>query len=133
MNAFIKSLLFAVFLHLVNGGYEEPEGALPKLEYDYQPRGSTIMYNDLPIYVANPGLPSDGTKYIVWGYDIYGWASPARTFELIDRLAAETDYTVICPDFFRGGVYTDQVSEWATSLRVSVNRLWFHLISHKLN
>ena len=120
MDISIKSFLFFGLFASANCGYQEPEDALGILEYQYQARGSTIVYNDLPIYVAPSVSSPNSTKYIVWGYDIYGWKAPARTFELIDRLAAETDYMVICPDFFRGEFYTDEVSQWDTSLRVSL-------------
>jgi dienelactone hydrolase len=55
---------------------------------------------------------------VVWGHDIFGWDS-GRTKELVDRLAAETEYMVVLPDLFRGVIAPEAPSyEWETVLQV---------------
>lgn len=92
--------------------------AIGPVQSDYVPRGTTIPFGDLNVYFAFPGVSGSGTKAVVWGHDIYGPTS-GRTYELVDQLAAETEYLVLLPDFFRGEMLPpyDKYS-WADYLQV---------------
>jgi len=72
--------------------------------------------------VAFPGVAGSGNKAVLWGHDIFGPTS-GRTFELIDQLASETEYTVVMPDFFRGKGGDTSVPfgdyEWEEVLKVN--------------
>ena len=99
--------------------HEEPEGAIGFA--DPEPRqsaGEVITLEDMSVYVVQPGQPSDGTKAVVWAHDIAGWQQ-GRTEALVDRLAQETEYLVLLPDFFRGVERPEaETYEWETSLQV---------------
>jgi len=53
------------------------------------PQGEFINVDGLDLYVAGAG----NSKAVIWSHDIYGWKE-GRTMELVDRLAADTEYTV---------------------------------------
>ncbi len=77
----------------------------------------------LDLYVASPGLPGDGSKAVVWAHDVYGWKE-GRTMELVDRLAADSEYTVVLPNVWRDVVWPDAVTyKWTDSLQVSFTYL----------
>ena len=54
----------------------EPEGALPKLPYDYAPKGVFDNIDGLPFYYSEQR--EDPGRCVVWAYDVYGWQSPGR-------------------------------------------------------
>lgn len=118
-----NNLPFLTFLVAVSSGSGiEPPGALGPLKTNYTPNGFFVELDDLPVYVAPPGMAGSGEKAVVWGHDIYG-PNSGRTYELVDQLAADTEYTVLLPDFFRGVVFPLPPStyEWETSLRVTTH------------
>ncbi len=54
----------------------------------------------------------------MWGHDIFGPTS-GRTYELVDQLAEDTEYTVLLPDFFRGEESPPpETYEWDTVIKV---------------
>ena len=96
----------------------EPEDALPQLDYKYEPKGDFESIDDLPIYVARSSNPSPG-RFVIWGYDIFGWVFPSRGFEMVDDLSELTGMTVIMPDFLRGGMIPEPEDyEWAKIMKV---------------
>ncbi len=96
----------------------EPDEALPILKYEYEPKGDFESIDDLPIYVARSANPEPG-RFVVWGYDIFGWVAPSRGFEMVDNLSELTGMTVIMPDFLRGGSIPEPEDyEWATIMKV---------------
>lgn len=97
-----------------------PPNSFGRLEQDpdYRPRGDVFVEGDLEMYVARPGQAGLGNKYVVWGHDIFGWQS-GHTMQLVDRLAADTEYTVILPNLFRGEQWPPPPSfQWELSLQV---------------
>ncbi len=80
----------------------EPEDAWGPLRSNYEPKGfNQTLGDDLLVYIA--GLPGTTDKAVVWGHDSYGPGS-GTTYELVDRLAEDTGFLVLLPDFFRGEV-----------------------------
>lgn len=110
-------------ISLINGQedrYREPRKAIPGQEpSDYVPNGEYHKIDDLDLYVARPGKTGgNGEKFVVWGHDIFGWKS-GRTQELVDRLAADTEYTVILPNLFRGKSWPPpEVFDWDGEIKV---------------
>ena len=98
----------------------EPEDALPRLDYNYEPKGDFESLGDLPIYVARSDNPSEG-RFVIWGYDIFGWVFPSRGFEMVDDLSRLTGMTVIMPDFLRGEMIPEpQDYEWDKIMKVEL-------------
>ncbi len=65
---------------------------------------------------------------MVWGHDIFG-PNSGRTYELVDQLAADTEYTVLLPDFFRGAISPPaDTYEWETVLRVIMFQFTAHAV-----
>ncbi len=127
MRLLLHSLFFLLCLSVRSGqGYREPLDAFPRVEpsADYEPRGTFIVIDDLTLYVSERAFPGNGERVVVWGHDIFGPTS-GRTYELVDRLADETEYTVVLPDFFRGAVAPpSDTYEWETHLKVSLQPLY---------
>ena len=119
MGALIVCLF--VFAFDVVLGFKEPDGALPKLQYDYALKGSFDDIDGLPIYVSDIYMPEqrkDTGSCVVWAYDIFGWVSPGRGFEMVDLLNGQTGMIVVFPDFFRGEQY-NETYQWETQLQAS--------------
>ncbi len=96
-----------------------PPNAFGQLETDYSPRGFFVQLDDLEVYVAQPGVAGSGQKAVVWAHDIFG-PNSGRTYELVDQLAADTEYTVLLPDFYRGQVNPPlEDFLWDNQLRVN--------------
>jgi hypothetical protein len=112
------SALF-LFFSLASASYVgEPESALPALQYDYVPKGEFSQIGDLPLYVAKSANPDPG-RFVVWAYDVFGWVSPGRGFEMVDLLAETTGITVVMPDFMRGEEKPEpETYEWETQMKV---------------
>ena len=124
MGAFKLCLFVFAFNHV--RGFREPDGALPRLEYDYTPRGNFDEIDGLPIYVSDIYMPEqnyDTGSCVVWAYDIFGWVSPGRGFEMVDLLNGQTGMIVVFPDFFRGEQYNETFT-WETQLQVRMQQLW---------
>ncbi len=104
---------------LGNGLCHGPPNAFGPLETDYVGKGFFVQLDDLQVYVALPGVPGSGEKAVVWGHDIFG-PNSGRTYELVDQLAADTEYTVLLPDFYRGAVNPPlEDFTWDAQLRVN--------------
>ena len=104
-------------------GHLEPEDALPQLKYDYSPKGNFDNIDGLPIYVSDiymPGERKDIGRCVVWAYDIFGWVSPGRGFEMVDLLNRQTGMITVFPDFFRGEQY-NETYQWDTQLQASTH------------
>ncbi len=87
----------------------------------YQPQGEFVDADGLDLYVAAAGQPGgDGaTKAVVWAHDIYGWRE-GRTFELVDRLAGDTEYMVVLPNLYRDVVWPDaETYKWTVQSQAS--------------
>ena len=100
-------------------GHIEPEDALPQLKYDYTPKGKFDNIDGLPIYVSDIYMPEerkDIGRCVVWAYDIFGWVSPGRGFEMVDLLNRQTGMITVFPDFFRGEQY-NETYQWDTQLQ----------------
>jgi hypothetical protein len=96
----------------------EPKSALPALRYDYVPKGEFSLIGNLPLYVSKSANPDPG-RFVVWAYDIFGWVSPGRGFEMVDLLAETTGITVVMPDFMRGEAFVEaETHEWDTQMKV---------------
>ena len=115
--------LFAFAVNVVSG-LREPEGALPELQYTYDPKGVFDEVDGLPIYVSAEGENSGSC--VVWVYDIFGWVSPGRGFEMVDQLSAETGMVVVFPDFFRGGIYHADTLQWDDELQARTDKTGKH-------
>jgi len=101
----------------------EPKVALPQLKYDYTPKGNFDNIDGLPIYVSDIYMPEerkDIGRCVVWAYDIFGWVSPGRGFEMVDLLNRQTGMITVFPDFFRGEQY-NETYQWDTQLQFD----WF--------
>ena len=117
MGFFIFCLV--VFASNVVLGINEPNGAFPKLQYDYDPKGIVEEIDGLQIYTTEQG---DSTgRCVVWAYDIYGWVSPGRGFEMVDLLNEKTGMLVVYPDFFRGQESPEpETYKWDTELQARI-------------
>ena len=123
------TLCLFVFTWNIVLGLNEPDRALPKLQYDYAPKGFFDNIDGLPIYVSEQR--EDPGRCVVWAYDIYGWQSPGRGFEMVDLLNAKTGMIVIYPDFFRGEERPEsETYRWETELQARVLKLLMHGLIH---
>ena len=91
------------------------------------------VIDGLPIYVSDIFMPEqrkDIGRCVVWAYDIFGWVSPGRGFEMVDLLNGQTGMIVVYPDFFRGEQYNEKY-QWDTQLqaRIFIGKAW--TFSHK--
>ena len=117
-------LFLLAFAVNVVSGLTEPDGALPELQYEYAPKGVFDEVDGLPVYVSAEG--DDGGRCVVWVYDIFGWVSPGRGFEMVDQLSAETGMVVVFPDFFRGGIYHADTLQWEEELQARTDKTCKH-------
>ena len=121
MGAFELCLL--VFAFNVALGFKDPDSALPKLQYDYSPKGSFDEIDGLPIYVSDIYMPEQregAGRCVVWAYDVFAWVSPGRGFEMVDLLNGQTGMIVVFPDFFRGEQY-NETYQWDNQLQARQN------------
>ena len=98
-----------------------PQGSFGRLEQnsEYQSKGDIWQVEDLELYVVRPGQTGDISKWVVWGHDIFGWHS-GHTVQLVDKLAADTEYTVVLPNLFRGQERPKpEAYKWETNTGVS--------------
>ena len=71
----------------------------------------------------------DPGRCVVWAYDVYGWQSPGRGFEMVDLLNAKTGMIVIYPDFFRGEQNPEpETFRWETKLKARLKRADKHIM-----
>ena len=125
MRATTLCLIVFVWNVVLGLRMKEPDGALPKLPYDYAPKGVFDNIDGLPFYYSEQR--EDPGRCVVWAYDVYGWQSPGRGFEMGDLLNAKTGMIVIYPDFFRGEQNPEpETFRWETKLQARLKRAYKH-------